>query len=110
MRGIKEIGGIEVVRSMKYLGVEICDGKDIFEKQKEKMLEKARKMAKMTYGVIEKSCNKLLIGKTFWKAIALPHILMGNQVMNFMQKDIQDLQIIENGVYRKILGGAKNRF
>ena len=39
---------------MKYLGVEISDGKDIFEKQKEKMLEKARKMAKMTYGVIEK--------------------------------------------------------
>ena len=34
--------------------------------------------------VIEKSCNKLLIGKTFWKVIALPYILMGNQVVNFM--------------------------
>ena len=36
VRGIKEIEGIEVVRSMKYLGVEISDGKDIFQKQKEK--------------------------------------------------------------------------
>ena len=33
---IKELEGIEVVRSMKYLGMEINDGIDIFENQKKK--------------------------------------------------------------------------
>merc|ERR1711895_75864 len=53
---IKEIEGIEVVRSMKYLGVEINDGIDIFKKQKLKMKEKAETIAKNTYAVIEKCC------------------------------------------------------
>ena len=37
--------------------------------------------------------------------MALPSILMGSGVMNFKQEDINRLEIIENGVYRKILGG-----
>ena len=105
---IKEIEGIEVVKSMKYLGVEINDGIDIFKKQKLKMKEKAETIAKNTYAVIEKCCNKILIGKTFWKGVALPSILMGNQAANFSQTQINQLQTIENGVYRKILGGAHN--
>ena len=35
---IKEIDGIEIVRSMKYLGVEINDGDNIFELQKKKII------------------------------------------------------------------------
>ena len=93
---------------MKYLGVEINDGIDIFKKQKLKMKEKAETIAKNTYAVIEKCCNKILIGKTFWKGVALPSILMGNQAANFSQTQINQLQTIENGVYRKILGGAHN--
>merc|ERR1711909_47892 len=57
-----------------------------------------------TYSVIEKCCNKVLIGKTFWKGVALPSILMGNQVVNFTKTQIEGLQVTENGVYGKILG------
>merc|ERR1712002_1180317 len=89
---IKEIEGIEVVRSMKYLGVEIDDGIDIFKKQKLKMKQKAETIAKNTYAVIEKSCNKILIGKPFWKGVALPSILMGNQAANLSQTQINKLQ------------------
>ena len=103
---IKEIEGIEIVKNMKYLGVEINDGDDIFEQQKKKMIEKAETIAKNTYSVIEKSCNKILIGKTFWKGVALPSILMGNQVVNLNLTQERELQTIENGVYRKILGGG----
>ena len=60
---IKEIEGIEVVRSMRYLGVEINDTDDIFKIQKINMQEKAETIAKNTYSVIEKCCNKVLIGK-----------------------------------------------
>ena len=41
------------------------------------MIEKAQRMANMTYGVVARCCNKLLIGKTFWKTLALPSILYG---------------------------------
>ena len=103
---IKEIEGIEVVRSMKYLGIEINDTEDIFGAQKKNMIKRAGTIAKNTYSVIEKCCNKVLIGKTFWKGVALPSILMGNQVVNFTKTQIGELQITENSVYRKILGGA----
>merc|ERR1712121_584200 len=76
------------------------------KKQKLKMKEKAETIAKNTYAVIEKCCNKIVIGKTFWKGVALPSILMGNQAANSSQTQINQLQTIENGVYRKILGGA----
>merc|ERR1711874_560133 len=55
-------------------------------------------------GVIEKFCNKVLIGKTFWKGVALPSILMGNQVVNFTKTQIEGLQVTENWVHGKILG------
>merc|ERR1712121_480659 len=76
------------------------------KKQKLKMKEKAETIAKNTYALIEKCCNKILIGKTFWKGVALPSILMENQVANLNLVQVNELQIIENGVYRKKLGAA----
>ena len=58
----------------------------------------------MTYAVIEKSCNKLLIGKTYCKSVALPSILYGINVINLTEDDIKSLQTIENSVYRAIQG------
>ena len=57
----------------------------------------------MTYSIIEKGGNRLLIGKTYWKSIALPSILYGVNVINLSEDDIKDLQVIENDVYRTIL-------
>ena len=54
-----------MVKSMKYLRIEINDGIDIFEEQKKYMKEKAETIAKNTYSVIEKCSNKVLTGKTF---------------------------------------------
>ena len=63
-------------------------------------------MANITYSVIGKSCNKLLIGKTFWKSIALPSLLYGTNIINLTDDNIRELQKIENSVYRCILGAA----
>ncbi|CAL4058606.1 unnamed protein product, partial [Meganyctiphanes norvegica] len=41
----REIEGIEVVKSLKYLGLEICDEVDIFEVQKEKIIKEIRVLA-----------------------------------------------------------------
>ena len=61
----EQIEGIKVVDKIKNLRIEIDNKGKYFKTQRIKILEKARKLANMTYAVIEKSCNKLLIGKTY---------------------------------------------
>ena len=61
------IENIKIVNKIKYLGIEIDNKRNYFKTQRQNMLTKARKMANLTYCIIEKSCNKLLIGKTYWK-------------------------------------------
>ena len=46
----------------------------------------------------------ILVGKAYWKSGALPAFLMGAGLFNFTKKEISDLQIVENRVYRVILG------
>ena len=43
-------------------------------------MNKARRYANLMPAVIAKSCNKLLIGKTYWKSAALPAILHDSEV------------------------------
>ena len=52
-----EVGGIEVVKNFKYLGLYIDDENDIYKKQKEEMRNKAKRHENMTYQVVENSCN-----------------------------------------------------
>ena len=65
----------KVVQKMKYLGIDIDNKTNYFKTQRGKIIENTRKIANITYSVIEKSCNKLLIAKTFRKSIALPSLL-----------------------------------
>ena len=63
-------------------------------------------MANTTYSVIEKGCNKLLIGKNFWKSITLPSLMYGTNIINLTDDNIRELQNIDNIVYICILGAA----
>ena len=100
----REIAGIKVWDRMKYLGVTINDSRKLFRVHKTLMMEKANKMANITHSVIARSCSKLLIGKVYWKSIALPGILYGANIIDFTKEEIKQLQRIENSVGRKILG------
>ena len=100
------LGNIKVVPKVKYLGIEIDNKRNYFKTQRDKIIQKAWKMANITYSVIERSCNKLLIGKTFWKSIVLPSVLYGTNIINLTEDNINELQKIENSVYRSILGAA----
>ena len=95
--------GMEVVRNLKYLGIVICDGRDIFKKHKVEMIDRAEKMALQTYSVIERCCSRVVMGKTFWKAIVLPSVLSGIGLMSLNKKQMNKLQRIEDWVFRKIL-------
>ena len=91
---------------IKYLGIEINEGRDIFKKHKEEVIDRAREMADKTYWTIETCCNKVLMGKLYWKSIVLPSILGGLGLLTFTKTQLEELQIIENSVYRMILSGS----
>lgn len=103
----QQIENIQVCEEIKYLGLTLLNNRNIFTKQKKIMIEKAQKLANLTYSIIAKSCHKITVGKAYWKSVCLPSILYGANVINFTERDIQQLQIIENSVYRHILGAPR---
>ena len=90
------LGNIKVVPKVKYLGIEIDNKRNYFKTQSDKIIQKARKMANITYSVIERSCNKY----------SLPSVPYGTNLINLAEDNINELQKIENSVYRSILGAA----
>ena len=57
----------------------------------------------MTFDIIEKSCNRSLVGKVYWKNVCLPSVLYGFKITKIKNEYVNKLQVIENNVYRKIL-------
>ena len=103
----KEIANIPVVNQIKYLGVTVINKKKLFKEHINRMIQKAQKMANMTFGITQKCCNKLMIGKCYWKCLALPSFLHGVGVVSLTESDIKQLQTCENGVFRQILGAPR---
>ena len=89
---VEEIEGIQVVKEIKYLGVMVGDKRELFEAQRRKMVDQARRMSNMTYSVIEKSCHRVKMGKTYWKSVVLPSVLFGMEVIDLREEDIVKLQ------------------
>lgn len=102
-----QIAGVGVVDELKYLGVHIENINDTFKFHKTKKTHLAQRMANMTFSVISKSCNKILIGKTFWKSVVLPSILFADAVIVWNKDELGKLQREENNVWRQILGAPE---
>ena len=105
---IREIEGIQVTDTIKYLGITIDNKKELFESHKKDILKRAKTFSNMMYLVTGKCVNKMLIGKTYWKNLILPSLLYGTGVMTFKAKEISKLQIAENTAYRNILEARRN--
>ena len=103
----REIDEIAITEKIKYLGLMIDNKKDMFKSQKKSMIEKAEKFEPNTYSTIKTSCNKMLIGKSYWKGIVIPTILYGAGLYNVTKKEITNLQTKENDCYRTILGAKR---
>lgn len=98
------VRGIQIVEKMKYLGTLITQHKDCFKENRKDRMKLAERMANVAYSVVARSCNRLLIGKTFWKSVVLPGVLNSGQVMVWNKNERLKLQRVENGVWRKVLG------
>ena len=101
------IEDIPVTKKINYLGITIQNKKDCYKLQKLESLEKAKKNANIMPAVIAKSCNKMIIGKTYWKSAALPSILHGSEVIYYNEAEIKKLQIEENKAFRYIVNARK---
>ena len=75
------LGGIRVMEGMKYLGVEVSAKKDCFGGNRKKKIGVAEGMANVTYSVVARACERLMIGKVFWKSVVLPCVLSSAEVM-----------------------------
>ena len=104
---IEEIGNIRVGSQIKYLGIEINEGRNCFKEHKRQKLTKAKEMANMIMTVIARSTNKILIGKTYWKNVALAEIMYGAEIITYNKNEIEQLQKTENQAYRKMLGAPR---
>ena len=78
-----EVGGMKVVSSIRYwgqmLGIVDCVLGSVEGKNKV-----SEKMANLTFSIIARSCNKMVIGKTCWKSIVQPRVLSATAVMVWM--------------------------
>ena len=99
----ENIENIKVTENINYLGVAITNKKDCLKKHKINSINKANKLANISYSVIGRSCNRLLIGKAYWKGLALPAILHASEVKDYNEEELRKLQTIENRVYIAIL-------
>ena len=105
---IEEIDGIKVVNKIEYLGLKIDNERDIFKSQKMDLMDRAGKAASRTYSVIKRSCNKMLIGKTYWKGKIVPSVLNGIGLMNMSGEETNRLQSIENSIWNDTRSKKRN--
>ena len=61
----------------------------------------------MSNSVIEKSCHRVMMGKTYWKGVVLPSALYEAEVIDIKGEEIDKLQKAENTAMRRILRAPK---
>merc|ERR1711888_245249 len=95
----------EMVEETTYLGVTIGGkGRNIFEIENKKILDKANRKVNTVMGEVRKSADKVIVGKAVWKQMAVPSILFGRAVVPTSNTLAEALQRKENKVWRHILG------
>ena len=84
-----KIGKYKIENEAKYLGIQIGGkGRDIFQAENKLCLQKAEKKANGIISQINKSCDKVIVGKAIWKLMALPSILFGRAVITKSKTNI----------------------
>lgn len=105
---VDEINGIRVVTEMRYLGVTIGNVRDCFKLNRKEKIGMAEKMMSMASSVIVRACDRVIIGKTYWKSVVLPSVLSADGVIAWRKNEREKLQRIENGVWRRVFKAASH--
>ena len=99
------VGRFKVEKEARYLGIQIGGrGRNIFDAENKIWLKKAEKKANAVLSQIKKSADRVIVGKAIWKLMAIPALLFGRSVVTTTRTNIEKLQVIENRVWRYLLG------
>ena len=90
--------------TIRYLGADMGDSIMCLCEYRKRKIQLAERMANLTFSVIPKSCDKLLIGKTYWKSMVQLRVLSAAAVVVWTKEERKQLQIVENRTWRQILG------
>ena len=87
-----EVGGMKVVSSIRYLWTDVGDGRLCFGECQKGKIRLAEKMANFTFSIIARFCNKIVVGKTYWKSVAQPMVLSATAVMVWTGGEVERMQ------------------
>ena len=99
----REIADIDVTSKIRYLGMDIINERKWHKEQKTRTYVTALKMTNILYSILGTSCNRMLVGKTFWKGLALSCFMYGQEIVLYNETELQELQRMDNKAYRMIL-------
>ena len=99
----QQIDGIKIVEEITYIGINVQNKKRWYKNQISNNFNKGTKLCNYMYSIIAGSCNRLLVGKTFWKVMTLPAILFNQEILLYNSEEMLRLQRLENKAYRTIL-------
>ena len=97
-----EMNGIRIVTQMSYLGVTVVNARDCYRMNRKHKIGMAEKMMSVASSVVVRACDRLVIGKTYWKSVVLPGVLSSDGVIAWRKNERDKLQRIENGVWRRV--------
>ena len=81
--------------------------RNCFEDHENDCLKKATKYADMIYSIVQTASYRILIGKTFWKSIAmLPSFMYATEILEYNENELQQLQTLDNNVQACTEGGG----
>ena len=69
---------------------------DCLRMNREECVKRPRVMRNMTYSVVSKACNKVMIGKTYWKSVVIPSALYCSGAIGWNEIDLERMQRCEN--------------
>lgn len=90
------IEDIQIFNDITYLGVKITIQRNCCRAYKNERINKASQLGDMTYSVTARCCNRLLIGKNYWKEHGLATVLYAAETQENTEEDLTNLQRIEN--------------
>ena len=77
----ERVGGIEVASSVRYLRTDLSNSRQCSGSYKKGKLVLAERMTNLALSVVYRSCDRLLIGKTYWKSVVQPGVLSASSVV-----------------------------
>ena len=95
---------IPLEHEYKYLGITLCDGSNYLVKQEQIWISESKRALHQMQATLLWSSNRFELGKTFWKAVAVPKLTYTNAVTTVTAKTCDELEKNQRRAARWALG------